>query len=81
MSMLDTMTDDQVSDLQKKALAVELAEIYNAERQILNLKLLGQGIHMKAEEVRAQARALLLLGPVDHPYQEEQAPHYEELDG
>mgnify|MGYP001816369961 CR=1 FL=1 len=81
MSMIDTMTDEQVSNLQKRALAVQVAEIYNAERQVLNLKLLSLGIKLTAEEVRTSAKALLALGPVNHPYQTEEAPDVEPLDG
>ncbi len=71
MSMIDKMTDDQISDLQKKALCVELMQIYNAERNILADMLKGQGITVSADELRFLARSRLSVGPVDHPIEGE----------
>lgn len=67
MSMLDHLTDDEVSDLQKKAMCLELAQIYNAERSILDEELRRQGVTISADDLRTMARAKLAISPVTHP--------------
>lgn len=68
MSKLDTMTDEGLSEMIKRAMRVEMMEIYNAEREVLTQIMSGHGLKISAKTLREQAKQLLKRGPVFHPY-------------
>ena len=53
MSFIDNCTDQDIESLQEKNMLLQhLTDTYNAERQVLNLRLLRMGVNLKSEDVR-----------------------------